>query len=347
MFSLRNALIMVLVLIATGLGVWIASAAYSDVDLAYTIDEKDPASLPTAFPTPAATPFDDDCPVGAPCKVWSDLNVGDDGQAIPAVTSIVPTTFQGPGGISIPNGTVVGRTHVVYYFSAGTCSASATPVANNKEFLDGGLKGEVADDSSNDALQDPDVWPTQLENDLRVEYLLDTGHRLLRRSVAVLDGPIFGLPKVPVNLLSFDVSDGDGFAGLTYRGTYNVAVTFIPGTPIVGSCTPLTNNSLLLGETAAGRGLLRCYEEGTHTMTTVLTHDADPDVVVDNTVTDAVVCSAGSVGGLAEFDPLQPEAAADGTGSSAPGTPLLAGLAAGGALLLAGGAWYARRRWVS
>jgi hypothetical protein len=212
---------------------------------------------------------------------------------------------------------------------------------DTKNFLDGGLKGEVSDDGSQDALKSTNVWPTLLEDDLRVKYLLDTGHQLRRRSLAVLDG------GTSVNLLSFDVSDGNGFAGLTQRGTYNVAVTRNPTVDTAASCTPFTSNSLLLGETAAGRGLLRCYEEGTHTMTTVLTHDADPDVVVDNTVTDAVVCSAGSVGGLAEFDPLQPEAAADGTGSSAPGTPLLAGLAAGGALLLAGGAWYARRRWVS
>jgi len=349
-FSLRNALIMVLVLIATGLGVWIASAAYNNPTVVYTIDEKEPASFPTAFPTPAATPFDDDCPVGAPCKVWSDLNVTDDGLAIPAVTSISPTVFQGPGGTSIPNGTVVGKTHVVYYlnpfYPSGTCSSSfpSVKMEDTKNFLDGGLKGEVADDPSDAALQATDKWPTQLENDNRVQYLLNTtGHKLLRRSVAVLAG------GTSVNLLSFDVSDGNGFASLTQRGIYNVAVTRNPIVNVAASCTPFTSNTLLLGQTAAGLGLLRCYMPGTHTMTSVLTHDAGGNVVVDNTVNDNVVCSAGVVfvGGLAEFDPLPPETAADGTGSSAPGMPLLAGLAAAGALLLAGGAWYARRRWVS
>ena len=350
MFSPRRALIVVLVVIAAGVGVWIASAAYESTTVVYTIDETDPASLPTAFPTPLATPFDDDCPVGAPCKVWSDLNVPDDGQPIPAVTSIVPTAFQGVWGTSIPNGTVVGRTHVVYYFSTGTCSASATPVANTKDFRDGGLKGEVGvpDDGSDEALQKTDKWPTKLELDLRVKYLLDHGHRLLRRSVAVLDGPILGLPKVPVNLLSFDVSDGHGFADLTYRGIYNVAVTYIPGQSQPGTCTPLTNNSLLLGE-AAGNAMLRCYTPGTHTMTTVLTHESGtpPDLVlvVDKTVSDNVVCSPGEglVGGIAE----NPDIAERAGGSSSLPYSALAGAAAAGAILLVGGAWYARRRRLS
>ncbi len=73
MFSLRNALIVVLVLIATGLGVWIASAALTSVTVVYTIDDKDPAGF--------TNPVDDDCPVGAPCKVKSDLNVARRGPA--------------------------------------------------------------------------------------------------------------------------------------------------------------------------------------------------------------------------------------------------------------------------
>ncbi len=75
------------------------------------------------------------------------------------------------------------------------------------------------------------VWPTRLESDLRVSQLLDSGHPVLRRSVAVL---VLDLPwplpdiQVPVNLLSFDVSDGVGFGGLTLQGTYNVAVVGDP-----------------------------------------------------------------------------------------------------------------------
>ena len=342
MFSLRNALIMVLVLIATGLGVWVASAALTQVTAVYTIDEKDSAGF--------TNPVDDDCPVGWPCKVKSDLNAADESQPIPAITSISPTAFRGPSGTSIPNGTVVGRTHVIWYYNAdwplGSCSSSSTKIEDTQDFLDGGLKGEVANDGSIDALSDPTVWPTLLENDLRVKYLLiTTGHQLLRRSVAVINAAPMGM-QIPINLLSFDVSDGDGFAGLTLQGTYNVAVTSVPGISLPSTCTPLTSNSLLLGKTAASQTLLMCQAVGTHTMTTVLTREVLGALVKDATVDDTVSCSRGAVGGLAEFDPLQPDAAADGTSSSAPSTSLLAGLAAGGALLLAGGAWYARRRWV-
>ena len=50
------------------------------------------------------------------------------------------------------------------------------------------------------------------------------------------------------------------------------------------------------------------------------------------------------VGGIAEYSPLEPHALAGGHGSSGPNSIALAGFAAGGGLLLASGAWYARRR---
>jgi hypothetical protein len=54
---------------------------------------------------------------------------------------------------------------------------------------------------------------------------------------------------------------------------------------------------------------------------------------------------ASSVGGIAELPDAHGDAAATRSGQSAPRTLPIAGFAAGGALLLAGGAWYARRRW--
>ena len=344
MFSLRNAIIAVLVLIATGVGVQIASAV---VTVVFTIDETDPAGF--------TNPVDDDCPLGSPCKVKSDLNVTDTNQLASSVTSISPTAFEGTPGILIPNGTtVVGNTHVIVWWDAFTTSCSSPTILkvkidSTKDFLDGGIKYEVADADCTvtpEALGMTNVWPTCLEKDLRVSELVDSGHPVGRRSVAVLDGPA-GLTKIPVNLLSFDVSDGNGFAGLTLKGTYNVAVVGNPTSPPGGSmCTPMSSNSLLLGRTAAWLTLLTCKLPGTHTMTTVLTRESGGVLVKDAEVSDTVKCS-GTVGGVAEFTPLEPEAAAAGTGSSPTSTPLLAGLAAGGALLLAGGAWYARRRWVA
>jgi hypothetical protein len=52
------------------------------------------------------------------------------------------------------------------------------------------------------------------------------------------------------------------------------------------------------------------------------------------------------VGGIAEWSPIEPDAAG-GSGPPGPNTGVLAGLVAGGVLLLTtAGAWYARRRWL-
>ena len=345
MLSLRNALVVFLVLSATGLGAWVASAALTQVAVVFTIDETDPAGF--------TNPVDDDCPAGAPCKVKSDLSVLDTNQPAASITSISPTAFVGVGGTSIPNGDVVGNTHVVVKYAAlGDCSSTFPPkltIDETSNFLDGVIMGEVLPgDDSQDALGMTNVWPTRLEHDLRVSDLLDSGHPVLRRSVAVLDVPVVG--NVPINLLSFNVSDGVGFGDppITLRGTYNVAVVGDPTTAATGAmCTPMTSTGLLLGQTAAGLKLLTCQALGTHTMTTVLTRESGGVLVKDAEVSDTATCFTAAVGGIAEFTPLEPDAAAGQPSSSVPGTPLLAGLAAGGALLLAGGAWYARRRWLS
>jgi hypothetical protein len=338
--SLRNALIVVLVLIATGLGVWIASAALTQVTVVFTIDETDPAGF--------TNPVDDDCPIGSPCKVKSDLNVADNNQPAASVTSISPTAFVGVGGTSIPNGTtVVGNTHVVVWWDAFSASCSSpswlkVEIDSTKDFLDGGIKGEVADDITQDALGMTGVWPTRLETDLRVSYMLSHSHPVLRRSVAVLDGPA-GLTKIPINLLSFDVSDGNGFAGLTLKGTYNVAVVGDPTTPPppgTSMCTPMSSVSILLGEAAVGFMLQTCEAAGTHTMTTVLTRESGGVLVIDANKSDTVTCSI-PVGGIAEYPDIAGPA---GKSSSLP-SGALAGAAAAGAVVLAGTAWYARRRW--
>ena len=345
MSSLRNALIAILVLTATGLSAWIASAALT-ATVVYTIDDVDPAAT--------TTPVDDDCPVGVPCKAQSVVNVTDVDQPADSVTTISPDeAFVGAPGTSIPNGTVVGNTHVVAKYSAnGECTDLIMPtIDKTADFRDGGIKDEVADVDCDVDPEDPDplesttVWPTCLESDLRVSQLLASGHPVLRRSVAVL---VIDLPwpfddiQVPVNLLSFYVWDGISFGGLTIEGIYNVAVVGNPETPSSGAmCTPMTNTGLLLGQSAAGLTLQACQAQGRHTMTTVLTHDADPDVVVDATPTDTVNCSI-PVGGIAEYPDIAEPA---GNSSSLPSWAL-AGAAAAGAVILAGGAWYARRRWV-
>ena len=338
MLSLRNAIIVVLVLIATGLGVWIASAALTQVIVVFTIDETDPAGF--------TNPVDDDCPIGAPCKVKSDLTVADVDQPASSVTSISPTAFKGTVGTLIPNGAVVGNTHViVWWFPSGSCSVPLLKqkVDDTKDFLDGAIKGEVPDDHTQAALGDTSKWPWLLETDLRVSQLLASGHPVLRRSVAVLNGPL-GLGNIPINLLSFDVSDGVGFGGLTLQGTYNVAVVGDPTPPpSVAMCTPMSSTSILLGKTAAGLKLLMCQALGTHTMTTVLTREVGGALVFDANVSDTVVCSPAAIGGIAEYPDI-----AESVGKSSPlPSSALAGAAAAAAVVLVGGAWYARRRWLS
>jgi hypothetical protein len=339
-FSLRNTLIAVLVLIATGAGVLVAGATLDHVSVDYTMDENAPAST--------ATPVGDDCPVGVPCKVQSVLNVAPDvDQPADSVTSISPDAFLGPPGTSIPNGDVVGNTHVVAWYSrSGDCTEFIKPPIDLKaDFLDGGIKGEVADGDCPDALESTDLWPTCLESDLRVSHLLDSSHPVLRRSVAVIvfKPPLFPEIRTPINLLSFYVWDGVSFGGLTLRGIYNVAVVGDPtDIPEDAMCTPMTNTGLLLGQTAAGLTLQACVAQGTHRMTTVLTHDAGTDVVVDANVSDTVNCFI-PVGGIAEYPDI-----AESVGKSSPlPSSAFAGAAAAAAVVLVGGAWYARRRWLS
>jgi hypothetical protein len=341
MLSFRNSLVAVCVIVAAGVGVWRANAAFTQVTLVTTIDENNPAAT--------STPVGKDCPFGVPCKLQSVLSVADSNQVVDSLTSISTFAFQGALGTSIPNGTVVGNTRITgKYSDNGHCTDLIKPsIDKTADFLDGGLKGEVTDDPSQDALGDPTVWPTLLESDLRVAYLLSTGHQIVRRSVAVIVISLAPLPlpdiKMPINLLAFDVSDGNGFAGLTLKGVYNVAVGGDPTvTPTSAMCTPSTSSGLLLGQSAAGLTLNTCQWTGTQTMTSVLTHDASGTIVIDATARDTVTCSL-AVGGMAEYPDVEPGPVASAHNSSGPSAAAVAGMAMG-ALLLAAGGWYARRR---
>ena len=70
----------------------------------------------------------------------------------------------------------------------------------------------------------------------------------------------------------------------------------------------------------------------------------DPSAREDNDTVEVQVVGA-PVGGVVEFPQLEPKAVSGGRGSSGPNAIALSGAIAGGALLLAAGGWYARRRW--
>jgi hypothetical protein len=337
--SLKIRLIGICLVVVAGLGIWGANAALTQVTLVTTIDENNPAAT--------STPVGKDCPVGVPCKLQSVVTVSDSNQLADSLTSISTFAFQGALGPSIPNGTLVGNTRITGWYSVGGhCTDLLKPsIDQTADFLDGGLKGEVADASTKEALGDPTVWPTRLESDLRVAYLLSTGHQIVRRSVAVIviHIPLVGDITMPVNLLAFNVSDGNGFAGLTLRGVYNVAVAGDPTEiPTSALCTPSTSSGLLLGKSAAGLTLNACQWVGPQTMTSVLTHDSSGTIVIDATPTDTVTCSLTVVGGMAEL-PAQsgPVAGSDGSSST---TMFAIAAIAGGLLLVVTGGWYARKR---
>jgi hypothetical protein len=79
-------------------------------------------------------------------------------------------------------------------------------------------------------------------------------------------------------------------------------------------------------------------------MTTVLTREVGGALVLDTDppVSDTVNCSI-PVGGIQGYPDIAETA---GNSSSLPYSAL-AGAAVAGAVVLVGGAWYARRRWVS
>ena len=334
MLSLRSSLVAVCVIIVAGLGVWTANAALTQVTVVYTIDENNPATT--------STPVTDECSTGVPCKLQSVLTVADANQPSESLTSISPTAFQGATGLAVPNGTFVGITRIVAKYSAnGQCTDLIKPTIDlTADFLDGGIKGEVADDDSAAALENTGVWPTRLEADLRVSELMASGHQVVRRSVAVMvyAPPLLPEIRTPINLLSFDVSDGNGFAGLTTSGIYNVAVGGDPTVePAGGMCSPSTSTGLLLGQSAAGLTLQSCRQSGIHTFTNVLTRDVGGALQIDATVSDTVRCLL-VVGGTAEMP--------DTSDSSGESPPLVyASLAAAAGLgVLTAGTWYARRR---
>src|SRR3972149_10625094 len=112
LLSLRNFLLLaVLALLVAGAGWWLgprlARAPLAGAWGTVTVDETNPATF--------TNPVDDDCPVGASCKIMTDLDVTDDGAPLPALTTIFPGAFQWPDATSIPNGRTAGHLHDVAY----------------------------------------------------------------------------------------------------------------------------------------------------------------------------------------------------------------------------------------
>ncbi len=288
MRHLRIPLLGLVALVATGLGLWVsgqlARGQFTDVTFSVTVDETDPSGL-----TP---PGDDECPVGDPCKHLVDLAINDVGQDLADITVIIPPGFTTADGTTVGNGHLTGNVtavlNVVPLF--GSCNL---PVIVTTDVVDGALPGETTDDGTAAALGDPNVWPTLVQSDARVADLLSSGHSIIQRSTGVATITIIIITvDVPINLLYFDVSDGNGFGGLTDAGTYAVLVLGEPGEGgalPVEDCTPLSSLAIALGETPEGELLQSCTVEGTDAFKSVFTTEGS--TTVEGTISDDTTCS--------------------------------------------------------
>ena len=229
-----------------------------------TIDDTDPDS-PIPFPSSA------DCSPGLPCRVLFDLDIDVQGEStLLGLTGISDPAFHLENGTAITNNDITGWIQFTIRTILDNCS---NPLSDNANLVDGALLGEKDNDDTLDALFNPAVWPTRLESDARVVELRGSGHTIIRRAVAT-DLAIFGV-SIPINIVSFDVSDGNGFGDLTIPGTYAVVIVGDPSAPFLEGlvCTPILVDTVILGETPGGGGqvLFRCDTGGPHTFAMVAT----------------------------------------------------------------------------
>ena len=278
MFRWRLAGVLAFAVLAGALSLWVGpwSASGQSGSFTVTVDEVDPANPDTA-------PVDDECPFGAPCKSQNQINLTDAGQPIPGIIVVVPPEFQASSSLAVPNGTVVSKVQANVTGDFGVGCVSPIPVGP-VNLVDGGLKGEVPDDSTDAALSNPNLWPTRLESD-PIVAALGTGSLVGRATGSAL---VIIIP-VRINILYFDIPGGAfGLPG----GTYAVSVIGDPTAPLaIQVCQPFDSTVLNLGQTAGGQTLFSCAAGGTHTFT-----NASRDPVtgeITGTFTDTATCTGG------------------------------------------------------
>jgi len=194
-------------------------------------------------------------------------------------------------------------------------------------------------------------------NDDNVSVINSTTNAEVTR-VPVGDYPVFGLGVDPTtnrvyvsNYASDDVS--------VINGQNNVELTRVPlptGSAPSGVAANSTTNHIFVERAYASD--VWAFDGVTYANITTVAASYGAGCVAANPVTNRVYkCDYGtdtvlviqdyplSVGGIAEHAQLEPGARSSAHGSPAPNAFVLAGLATGGALLLAAGGWYARRRW--
>jgi len=208
---------------------------------------------------PDVLPADDECPVGAACKVLTTIEIPD-GQPGSDGYGIVPSSIMGLAGDAlVPDGAVVGR-----FFGStrvgpvGRCATEGTIVTWSITWLDATTDASTTTGSVSD-LCSFSHWPTQL-NGLRDDFLAaNPGAVLTARGVGCL-------PNLPFNRLMFTQTDG------SVLGTTAVGDPTAP--PDWDKCGPEITKEVHLGlsadnpdtpEDEGGIPLLTCTAAGTQT----------------------------------------------------------------------------------
>ena len=263
-------LVGLLLLLALGQGVAEADGPFTPT-FSVTVDEVAPDD-------PDVLPVDDECPVGAACKVMWSTEIPD-GQPGAGIAGINPFSIIGlPSDALVPDGAIVGKmTGSRRAGPIGLCNQGAVD-AMSATWLDGTTDAGTTTGSASD-LCSFSHWPTQL-NGARDDFLAaNPGTTLTARWVGC------GL-NLTANVLFFSQADG------------SVLYTAVSGDPTVPSawegCGPWIGKSVNLGlsadnpdtpEDEGGIPLRTCKVAGTQTFRAYLdridTPPGDPLVLED------------------------------------------------------------------
>lgn len=260
----------------------------------YTFDEAAPEN-------PDILPADDDCPVGAPCKLlwWAEVP---DGQPSPGGISgmIHPSSVVGFADASvIPNGAIVAKIFGSRRVGpVGRCATEGTIVPWGDPTVVDATADSSTTTGSPDDLCSFSHWPSQL-NGVR-DYFLATHPGSILSGRALVRWPGCS-PGGPTNILNFDQSDGTGFYMVVGGDP-----TAPPSPPTTEECGPWVVKYVGLGVTAdnpdtsedeGGIPLRTCIAAGTHTITASLDRNDTPPgdpIVLEDTATCSPNTPAGS-----------------------------------------------------
>jgi hypothetical protein len=220
-----------------------------------TVDEVAPDN-------PDILPADDDCPVGAACKLlsWIELPDGQPGWEWGSYAIVPSPTVGFAGDALVPDGAVTGRSLLsVRIGPLGRCPAEGRIISLDLTWLDGTTDASTTTGSPSD-LCSFSHWPSQL-NGMRDDFLAaHPGAALYARRVG-------SNPLVCANGLSFTQTDGSVLDFEVWRDR--------TAAPTNESCGPMLHKEVFLGlsadnpDTPADEGgipLRTCTAAGTQTV---------------------------------------------------------------------------------